>query len=588
MKQAHILAAVWFCLCGSVLAVGYSGGAGTAASPYQIANPADWQELMETPTDWGRHFLLTAHLDLADITLTPVGNTTTKFTGVIDGAGYTISNAVIDQPDVSYVALFGYTWPSAIIRNIRLENAQMTGKFWVGGLVGSVDGTTIENVAFNGAVTGVAHVGGIAGLVSGMTGSVSRCYSTGTVTASRYAGGLIGYIWGATLENCYTQASIVGVEDALGGDLRDLGGLIGRTYETTGYVNTVTACYAAGPMTVVAGTPDVGGLVGHYEGGTFTNCFWDTQLSGQAAGPVGIGKTTAQMKRRDTFAAAGWDFIDVWADGQNQAYPFLRLRPSADIDGDGLVTLEDVAILAAQWLSGSPAIADYDGIEWVTIDDPGFHGQMSKYETTNAQFAYYLNAALASGHVRVEGSVVKGSSGIYSGQNYYRLDGSGYTYNGAVNGGKARIGWTGRSFTVEAEFENHPVTHVSWYGATAFASYYGWRLPTEWEWQAAADFDGTFTYGCGTTINNTKANYAGSAHPFGTTPVGHFGAFGYGLADMSGNCFEWTSSVGTLGSGYYTVRGGSWQYNVSNCAVTYRYNYAQNYTNYHVGFRVCR
>ncbi len=596
MKYSTVLTAILmatFCIINPVSAGTYSGGAGTAAEPYLIANSTDWQELITTEDDWGRHFELTSPLDLAGVPLTPVGNLTTKFTGTFDGAGYPISNAVIDVPDGSYIGLFGHTWSSAVIRNLRLENAAITGRFWVGGLVGKTEDATIENIGLHGTVTGVAYVGSIAGSMTGTANSMTRCYAAGSVTGSRYVGGLIGYIWGATIENCYSRAAVVGVEDALGGSYEDIGGLIGKTYLTTGYTNTVNSCYAAGPMTLMPGTIDAGGLVGHYEGGVFTACFWDTQISGQATSPIGIGKTTARMYSRDIFTAAGWDFVDVWADGQQQTYPYLRMRPAADIDGDGFAKMEDFAILAAQWLFVTQAIVDYEGIEWITINDPGFVGQISKHETTNATYAQYLNAAMASGDITVNGNYVTGSNGSntgtdFVGQKYYNLGGLGYTYNGAVNGGAARINWTGSSFTVDAGFEDHPVTYVSWYGATAFANYYGCRLPTEWEWQAVADYDGTFTYGCGTTINNSKANYAGSTHPHGTTPVGDWGAFGYGLSDLSGNNFEWTSSVGTSGSGYYTVRGGSWQYNVSNCAVTYRYNYAMDYSNYHVGFRLCR
>jgi len=93
---------------------------------------------------------------------------------------------------------------------------------------------------------------------------------------------------------------------------------------------------------------------------------------------------------------------------------------------------------------------------------------------------------------------------------------------------------------------DHPVGEVSWYGATAFASYYGWRLPTEWEWQAVADFDGTYIYGCGTTINQSKANYydGGYANPLGlssypyTSPVDYYASYGYGMNDMAGNVWE--------------------------------------------------
>ena len=46
------------------------------------------------------------------------------------------------------------------------------------------------------------------------------------------------------------------------------------------------------------------------------------------------------------------------------------------------------------------------------------------------------------------------------------------------------------------------MTYVTWYGATAICNYYGYRLPTELEWQAVADYEGEFNYGCGIDIDN--------------------------------------------------------------------------------------
>ena len=226
------------------------------------------------------------------------------------------------------------------------------------------------------------------------------------------------------------------------------------------------------------------------------------------------------------------------------------------------------------------------------ISHGGFTGYMSKYETTNAQYAQYLNAAKASGDIIVIGSHVVGLSGPYSGQYYYDLAGTGDTYWRASNGGAARINWTGSFFTVDSGFDNHPVTYVSWYGSTAFASYYGWRLPTEWEWQAVADHYGEFTYGCGTTIDykaNYKANYDGSnasMHPYGTTVVGAFGTYGYGMADMAGNAWEWTDSIYSGSS--RVLRGGGWYYYVYHCEVSFRHYFHPVFGSSYFGFRVCR
>ena len=287
--------------------------------------------------------------------------------------------------------------------------------------------------------------------------------------------------------------------------------------------------------------------------------------------------------------------------------------PSADLSGDCFVDFEDFAVIAAQWLNvydwndvntlanqwltgGIPN--DPCNLVWVYIDDPGvdgnepFNGYMSKYETTNAQYCQFLNEALATGDITVDGSYVKGASGSYSGQNYYYLAGSGCpTYNGATNGGAARINYSGDAFTVDSGFDNHPVTYVSWYGSTAFASYYGWRLPTEWEWQAVADHYGEFNYGCGVNINNNIANYYNSTHPDGTTVVGSFGTYGYGMCDMAGNVWEWTDSCYNTGCDpdYRVLRGGGWGYYDHYCEVSYRITFSiPDYAYIFIGFRVCR
>jgi len=279
----------------------------------------------------------------------------------------------------------------------------------------------------------------------------------------------------------------------------------------------------------------------------------------------------------------------------------LAACPSADLTGDCFVDLDDFSLLAGQWL------APYDDTElmamasqwltegipgdpgvmlWVHIDEPGFNGYMSKYETTNAQYCQYLNAAKASGDIIVSGTLIKGANGSNGGADfvntaYYDVAATGY-------GGEARINYTISSgvFTVDIGFENHPVNCVNWYGATAFCNYYGWRLPTEGQWQAVADFDGTFIYGCGLTINTSMANYDLSVHPYGTTVVGAFGTYGYGMCDMAGNVQEWTSTVTALGT--IVLHGGCFHLGASYCAVSSELTYQPGYMYSFFGFRVCR
>jgi len=106
--------------------------------------------------------------------------------------------------------------------------------------------------------------------------------------------------------------------------------------------------------------------------------------------------------------------------------------------------------------------------------------------------------------------------------------------------------------------ELHPVVHVSVEDATAFAAWAGKRLPTEVEWEYAARAGGPpTTYAWGEEFMPRGKAMANTWHgrfpwentkPPGrdrTTPVSRFPANAWGLVDMIGNVWEWTSSVWT-------------------------------------------
>lgn len=141
--------------------------------------------------------------------------------------------------------------------------------------------------------------------------------------------------------------------------------------------------------------------------------------------------------------------------------------------------------------------------------------------------------------------------------------------------------WRSRSMDRDAPVDpDHPVCHVSWYEAEAFARFAGKRLPTELEWEAAASWDPTTgvrrTYPWGETPpDRTLANV--DQLSFGTAVIGAYprNVSPIGCRGMIGDVWEWTSSdfgpwpgfqsfpykeysEAFFGSEYKVLRGGSW------------------------------
>ncbi|MCF7920266.1 MAG: formylglycine-generating enzyme family protein [Candidatus Cloacimonetes bacterium] len=182
-----------------------------------------------------------------------------------------------------------------------------------------------------------------------------------------------------------------------------------------------------------------------------------------------------------------------------------------------------------------------------------------KNEVTNEQYGDYLESALEDGLISISGSSV---IGYYLGDEYW-TEGDYEYYNLDESG---RIDWDGINFIIEEGFENHPVVEVSWFGANAYAEYYGWRLPTEQEWEMAARGITGFDYPWGDELSGERANYSNSGDPWdnGTTPVGYYnGENGtidspspYGCYDMCGNVWDWTESW--IYTSQKVLKGGSW------------------------------
>jgi eukaryotic-like serine/threonine-protein kinase len=164
---------------------------------------------------------------------------------------------------------------------------------------------------------------------------------------------------------------------------------------------------------------------------------------------------------------------------------------------------------------------------------------------------------------------------------------------------------------------DHPVVGISWNDATAYVSWLErtttdpWRLPTETEWEKAARGTDGRIYPWGDAWDKTRANVGKTLPLFGigtaTTPVGNYpsGASPYGVQEMAGNAWEWTSSLPThapsdplqpegqqdidaVEPAPSMLRGGSWSYPPQFARAAVRVRNSPDIFFISIGFRLAR
>ncbi|QKY04749.1 filamentous hemagglutinin N-terminal domain-containing protein [Janthinobacterium lividum] len=409
-----------------------AGGDGGSSSPYLIADIHGLQGIGSLGL--GNSYRLAGNIDASGTAnwndgqgFVPIAGSGSGFSGVFDGAGFTLSNLKIDRSLASGSAagLFG-TVQGGTLRNLTLSGGSVTGTANVGALAGEVVSGNIDGVnssmavsgqrnvgglvgsnggaitlsASSGAVTGINADGGgaigglaglnasgasittsyatgvvtgaremIGGLVGNNQGALSQSYATGNVTGARSIGGLVG-LNGGSIDDAYASGAVgrAGVADPILA-WENMGGLVG---ESTGSVSHV---FSSGAVTG-SGYAAVGAVAGRVSSGSpFSYGFFNYETSLVLMdGGGSSGRSTAQMQQQGMFN--DYNFSSVWRIYDGYTTPMLKafLKP-----------------LQVN-LSGNAAGKVYDGQLAAFLGSIGYVGLIDGDTGVNGSLGYGSNA----------------------------------------------------------------------------------------------------------------------------------------------------------------------------------------------------
>lgn len=264
------------------------------------------------------NIILDKDIDLTNTKWTPIGTDhSNSYTGTFDGGNHTISGLTMMGSD-EYAGLFGCIGDGGTVKNVKLENVQITSDdqyAYVGGVAGYSRGN-IENCSVSGSVSGNSNSNGTSNCVGGVVGqqyggTITECSSSAIVDGTNEVGGVAGQTANATLTACYATGDVTAERDPQNNTYA--GGVVGSNY-----LSTLIACYATGNVIGTGtgtGSIYVGGVTGSNDSGTLTACYHAAET---VSGPDGY--TTGGVTGRNYDANVGIPSITAcyWQNNQAQ------------------------------------------------------------------------------------------------------------------------------------------------------------------------------------------------------------------------------------------------------------------------------
>lgn len=281
-------------------ASGFAGGTGTEGDPWLIENAEQLAYLAQqvnNGTDYERkHFRLVSDLDLRGNEWTPIGTYRKPFWGGFDGGGHTITGMTITG-NRDYVGLFGechnFTAASSYIKSVTVKQANISGRNFVGAIAG--EGANISDCySIENTICANRCVGGICG---SLTGNISGCYNSSSVSGNSTAGGIMGsasyngIVGNGVVQYCYNIGAVtVRQQDS------SVGGITGASANRYDISN----CLNCGKIT--GNGKNVGGIAGSTDWNYMNfigNCYYNSDLNnagvGEGASDKVIPLTTSQL-----------------------------------------------------------------------------------------------------------------------------------------------------------------------------------------------------------------------------------------------------------------------------------------------------